>query len=42
MTTYHLNFVQVPETIIVDKKRGEALSIELARGSGKPAVKWVF
>src|SRR5882672_7531077 len=42
VTTYHLNLVQVPETIIVDKKRGEALSIELARGSGKPAVKWVF
>ncbi len=41
-TTYHLIFVQVPETIIVDKKRGESLSIELAKGPGKPAIERVF
>ena len=41
-TTYHLNYVDVPETIIVDKKRGESLSIELAKGAGKPVVKRVF
>lgn len=37
-TTYHLRFVDVPETIIVDKRHGESLSIDLARGAGKPVV----
>jgi outer membrane lipoprotein-sorting protein len=42
VTTYHLNYVEVPETTIVDKKRGEPLSIELVKTSGKPVVKRVF
>lgn len=37
-TTYHLRFVEVPETTILDKKRGESLTIDLMRGSGKPVV----
>ena len=37
-TTYHLRFVTVPETLIVDKKKGESLSIELATAAGKPAI----
>jgi hypothetical protein len=37
-TTYHLRFVDVPETTILDKKRGESLAIDLVRGSGKPVV----
>ncbi len=37
-TTYHLRFVDVPETIIVDKQRGESLAIEVARAAGKPAI----
>lgn len=37
-TTYHLRFVEVPETTILDKKRGESIAIDLVRGSGKPAV----
>jgi hypothetical protein len=41
-TTYHLNWVDVPETTIVDKKKGESLSIELVKGAGKPVVKRVF
>ena len=41
-TTYHLNYVDVPETTIVDKKRGEPLSIELEKAPGKPVVKHVF
>jgi hypothetical protein len=39
ITTSHLPSVDVPRTIIVDKARGEALSIELTRsGNGKPAL----
>jgi len=41
-TTYHLNYVDVPETTILDKKKGEALSIELEKTGGKPVVKRVF
>lgn len=41
-TTYHLNFVDVPKTTIVDKKKGEPLSIELVKGAGKPVVERVF
>ncbi|HTO55498.1 MAG TPA: hypothetical protein VMR50_19095 [Myxococcota bacterium] len=41
-TTYHLNWVDVPETTIVDKKKGEPLSIELVKGADKPIVKRVF
>lgn len=37
-TTYHLRFVEVPETTILDKKRGESLAIDLVRGGGKPMV----
>jgi hypothetical protein len=42
VTTYHLNYVDVPETTIVDKKKGEPLSIELTKSTGKPVVKRVF
>jgi outer membrane lipoprotein-sorting protein len=41
-TTYHLNFVDVPDTTIVDKKKGEPLSIELVKGADKPIVRRVF
>src|SRR5262249_25683038 len=41
-TTYHLNYVDVPETTIVDKKKGEPLSIELTKSPGKPQVQRVF
>jgi hypothetical protein len=41
-TTYHLNYVDVPETTIVDKKRGDPLSIEIAKSPGKPVVRRVF
>jgi hypothetical protein len=37
-TTYHLRFVEVPETTILDKERGESIAIDLVRGSGKPVV----
>ena len=38
ITTYHLRFVEVSETIIVDKPRGEPLSIEITKGRHKPVV----
>jgi len=41
-TTYHLRFVDVSETIIVDKRRGEPLSIEIAKGPHKPVVRRVW
>jgi hypothetical protein len=41
-TTYHLRFVDVRETIIVDKQRGESLSIEIVSAPGKPLVRTVW
>lgn len=41
-TTYHLRFVDVPETTIVDKPKGEPLRIEIERGAGKPVVRRVW
>jgi hypothetical protein len=39
ITTSHLPWVDVPNTLIVDKQRGEALSIELTpQGNGKPRL----
>lgn len=40
-TTYHLRLVDVPETTIVDKQRGEPLSIEFEHGPGKSVVRRV-
>jgi hypothetical protein len=41
ITTYHLRFVAVPETTILDKGKGEPLTIEIERGAGKPLVRRV-
>ena len=39
VTTSHLPWVDVPSTLIVDKQRGEALSIELTpQGNAKPKL----
>ena len=37
-TTYHLNFVAVPKTFIVDKATGETVFIDLERQAGRPTV----
>jgi len=42
ITTYHLRFVDVPETTIVDKGKGEPLQIEIERGAGKAVVRRVW
>jgi hypothetical protein len=42
ITTSHLKYVDVRDTTIVDKKRGEPLSIELAKSAGKPVIERVF
>lgn len=42
ITTYHLRFVDVPATTIVDKARGEPLSIGFAKGAHKPVVARVW
>jgi hypothetical protein len=41
ITTYHLRLVEVPETTIVDKARGEPLIIEIESGPGKAVVRRV-
>jgi hypothetical protein len=38
----HLKHVDVRETTTVDKKRGEPLSIEIAKSAGKPVIERVF
>lgn len=37
-TTYHLRFVEVPQTFKLDKGAGEATIIELAKEGGKVVV----
>ncbi len=37
-TTYHLRYVDVPEKTRLEKRAGEAVTIELQRTSGKPTV----
>jgi hypothetical protein len=37
-TTYHLNFVKVPKTYVLDKKAGDPLVIELTKTNGGIAV----
>lgn len=37
-TTYHLRYVDVPEQIRLEKRAGEAVTIELQKTSGKPKV----
>lgn len=37
-TTYHLNFVKVPKTWIVEKQAGEAMRVELTRQGGDVAI----
>ena len=37
-TTYHLRYVDVPEQIRLEKRAGEAVTIELEKTSGKPRV----
>lgn len=37
-TTYHLNYVDVPETTILDKRAGEPVTFELQKTSGKPSI----
>lgn len=37
-TTYHLNYVDVPQTTIVDKEAGQPLTLDIAKGPGKPIV----
>lgn len=37
-TTYHLNFVDVPETFIVDKHAGEPAYIRIEKRNGKATV----
>jgi len=34
-TTYHLRFVKVPETLVVDKREGEAALIDLEKQNGQ-------
>lgn len=41
-TTSHLPAVDVPQSWIVDKARGEPLHIELTQTAGKPAVSRVY
>lgn len=41
-TLEHLKTVDVRDTTTVDKKRGEPLSIELAKSAGKPVVERIF
>ena len=41
-TTYHLNFVDVPETTILEKAAGEPVTIELRKTGAKPAVSRVY
>lgn len=37
-TTYHLRFVEVPETVQIDKQGGETTVIDVERRSGKALV----
>lgn len=37
-TTYHLRFVEVPETVQIEKKAGETTVIDVERRSGKALV----
>ena len=37
-TTYHLRFVDVPQTFRIDKAAGEATLIDIVRRGGKPEV----
>jgi len=37
-TTYHLNFVKVPESYILEKKHGEPILIELSKENGAIVV----
>jgi hypothetical protein len=37
-TTYHLRFVDVPQTVEIEKQGGEAAVIEVERKSGRPVV----
>ena len=38
-TTYHLRFVDVPQTFRIDKAAGEATLIDIVRRDGKPEVR---
>jgi hypothetical protein len=37
-TTYHLRFVDVPETVQIEKKGGETTVIDVERRSGRALV----
>jgi len=37
-TTHHLNYVDVPETTILDKRAGEPVTFELQKTAGKPSI----
>lgn len=37
-TTSHLNYVDVPETTIMEKRAGEPVTFELQKTGGKPSV----
>lgn len=37
-TTYHLNFVKVPKSYLLEKKRGEPISIKLSKEDGAIVV----
>ena len=41
-TTSHLNYVDVPETTIVEKRAGEPITFELQKTGGKPSIVRVY
>ncbi|MGH6644421.1 MAG: hypothetical protein ACRED3_17165, partial [Bradyrhizobium sp.] len=41
-TTSHLNYVDVPETTILEKRAGEPITFELQKTGGKPSISRVY